>query len=210
MARTLFRTFLLLCACVVAACVLLLLVLAVVRWRPNNDAGLSIEPLKKFAADYSAYKPNDIAPNQTYSVLDKCWLTPPSLGADVEKVLRRRIVDREYHRSVALIFMKSYNCHYEHSSGGLPLGDGPTDTFWNTDPLYLAYEGMISDEPIDYVTTADVIGWVSRHKDMIDDPDMIAQLRLTCRLHAEKEDRLSLCDDPRLRLGKAPAAAGAP
>ncbi len=88
------------------------------RWYSNDDAGLSTEPLKKFAIEYV---PRTVPDGEVVWCRDM----PAEYDGSVANVLRRRVIDDEYKTYVSLVILKLYNCHYKHNGLSEDFDDKP-------------------------------------------------------------------------------------
>jgi hypothetical protein len=149
---------------------------AYLRWYPNEDKSLSIEPLKKFAI---AYKPRT---ERQHGVV-WCRDMPAEYSDDTANVLRHRTIDNEYKLYVSLIVLKLYNCQYEHNGLSEDFNDNPQSLkdFNLTHGAFvklLAEAGYGIENPL----TGQVVDYLTQNPALLKDAYIQDELRRTCKL----------------------------
>ena len=151
---------------------------------------ISIEPLKKYAAEFDPHNPP-----YTYDVVwfGEGWPCKNgydlALPHDVSTVLRYRTIDEEYEKQVITIGLKLYKCHFNHLGGSQLLGE----TFeGSVSPYVLAYKNVLGRQ--EYYTTHDVFVWPERHPNAKQDPAIKILLSDICALMRKKWDREDVPD----------------
>jgi hypothetical protein len=160
---------------------------AYLRWYPNDDSSLSIEPLKQFA---TGFKPPAERTHTGKEWFRSCRDTSNQYGGDVAQVLRQRTIDEEYKLYVSLIILKLYNCQYDIYGLSERFDDKPQ----NLEELNLvhgAYVKLLAQArfSVEYPLAYNVVNYLKDSPALLKNKYIQTELRQTCKLAKERRDK---------------------
>ena len=166
---------------------------AYLRWYPNDESGLSVEPLEKFAINF---KPRVERRREGKHKWLECLDSSNTYNDEAARVLRQRIIDDQYRLYVSLAILKLYNCHYEAYSLSQGFDDKP-QTLEGLNLVHGAYVKLLAQagHSVENPLTFNIVNYLKDNPALLDNRHIQAGLRKTCKLAGDKghKDKQAFC-----------------
>ncbi len=163
------------------------------QWYPNDDSGLSVEPLEKFAI---GFKPRVERRREGKYRWLKCLDSSNTYSDDAARVLRQRIIDDQYKLYVSLAILKLYNCHYQAHGLSQEFDDNP-QTLEGLNLVHGAYVKLLAQtgRSLENPLTFDIVNFLKENPALLKNPQLRKELRRTWKLAMEKghKDKAAFC-----------------